>query len=112
MPFRAQGGSSMSLLKRIEGAGATPPGGAMVPSTPSAPQGQSGGIGNSLTQAGGAGTGGLNPPGSPGSGGVPARSARQGLDSIAALRKQPGAEQDNFAELRSRVQQKLIQKIG
>jgi len=37
---------------------------------------------------------------------------RQGLDTIAALRRAPLSEHDSFAELRSRVQQKLIQDIG
>ncbi|HWE64248.1 MAG TPA: CpaF family protein [Chloroflexota bacterium] len=105
----------MSLLKRIEGAGSTPPSGALVPSTPSTPQGQpsqGGTLGNALAQAGGAGTGGAPPQAPQGGAGGQARPARQGLDSIAALRRQPGTEQDNFAELRSRVQQKLIQDIG
>jgi pilus assembly protein CpaF len=69
-------------------------------------------LGNALAQAGGAGTGGAPPQAPQGGAGGQARPARQGLDSIAALRRQPGTEQDNFAELRSRVQQKLIQDIG
>lgn len=109
----------MSLLKRIEGAGTAPPGGAVMPVNPGNAQVQrpaSGGLGNAIAQAGG--TQAPAAPAAPPSGGVagriptPAAPPRQNLDSIAALRRQPDGGHDNFAELRSRVQQKLIQDIG
>jgi pilus assembly protein CpaF len=111
----------MSLLKRIEGASTGAPGEAMVPASPTSPQGpaqrSTGGLGSALATAAGGGTAGLGASGTGGNlggGGIsaPARPTRQGLDTIAALRRTPTTEQDNFAELRSRVQQKLIQDIG
>ena len=101
----------MSLLKRIEGAANTPAPGAVVPAAPQAPNGRptSGGLGNALAQAGG---GTAAPPAPPGSQGGAPRQPRQSLEGIAALRRPATTEQDNFAELRSRVQQKLIQDIG
>ncbi|MDB5074313.1 MAG: type secretion system protein [Chloroflexi bacterium] len=111
----------MSLLKRIEGASTGTSGEAMVPAAPNAPQGQGprtpgSNLGNAISSAGG-GSNGATPPARTGSSlgaaaPTAARPARQGLDSIAALRRTPATEQDNFAELRSRVQQKLIQDIG
>src|SRR5579872_2574348 len=102
----------MSLLKRIEGAG-TPPaaaGGAVTPAAPATgtiPQRTTGGLNTALANAGNA------PPTTPlmPAGAAPARQ-RQGLDTIAALRRPGTSNVDNFSELRSRVQQKLIQDIG
>jgi pilus assembly protein CpaF len=102
----------MSLLKRIEGAGSTPQGNALVPSAPSGPQSTAPSPPPADTMTAFASQ---SPPPPPGASSIQTgllRSNRQSLDSIAALRKQPGQESDNFAELRSRVQQKLIQDIG
>jgi pilus assembly protein CpaF len=103
----------MSLLKRIEGAGTPPgtPGAAVTPAAP--PTGtltprSSGGLNSALANAA------HTPPTTPlipQQGGGPPRQ-RQGLDTIAALRRPGTGDVDNFAELRSRVQQKLIQDIG
>lgn len=107
----------MSLLKRIEGASsgvpgdpsAAPPPASLSSLTPRA----GGALGTALATAGGGGTGSLVPAGGNGSGPLStARPVRQGLDSIAALRRPPSVERDSFSELRSRVQEKLIQDIG
>jgi pilus assembly protein CpaF len=109
----------MSLLKRIEGASSGSPAESAVPAVPSTatpavparPPG--GGLNSALSalsrQEQGSTTSNLAAP--PG-GTVMRPSTRQGLDSIAALRRAPSNDQDNFADLRSRVQQKLIQDIG
>jgi pilus assembly protein CpaF len=106
----------MSLLKRIEGAGTTPQGSALVPSVPPAVPSSSASAGSPAAPPGSLAALAAQPPTGPlGASGIQTgllRGNRQSLDSIAALRKQPGPEGDNFAELRSRVQQKLIQEIG
>ncbi len=109
----------MSLLKRIEGASTGVPGETMVPVAPPNANGgsqpNSGGLGSALTSAGIPASSSY-PVTSPlaGNGAVAqsGRAVRQGLDSIAALRRPAAPEHDNFSELRSRVQQKLIQDIG
>jgi pilus assembly protein CpaF len=112
----------MSLLKRIEGVASTTPESAgaspattavaqVIPTpAPTAPR-VSGGLGSAIANAssGSAGTGPLSPGAATGTG---QRGTRQGLDSLAAMRKTPASEVDSFTDLRSRVQQKLIQDIG
>ncbi|HEY8284053.1 MAG TPA: hypothetical protein VIJ28_06680, partial [Chloroflexota bacterium] len=113
----------MSLLKRIEGASAGAPTESVAPvaiipsQPPPPPRPQAGGLNSALTalnrQEQAPVTNGTISTLAPQVGGNSMRTpARQGLDSIAALRRAPANDQDNFAELRSRVQQKLIQDIG
>jgi len=95
----------VSLLKRIEKVNAgtdKPQNGSAQPSP--APRG----------------TGALRPP-TPNTGGLPTPvtsplaptgGTTRHLDSIAALRRPGGTDQDQFTELRSRVQEKLIAEIG
>src|SRR5258708_7876799 len=108
----------MSLLRRIEGASTGTPDVGAAPASPVSSQPvitkpSTGGLGSALATAAG-GTSGNVPTGAGNLGNVataPPRPVRQGLDSIAALRRTPTTDHDNFSELRSRVQQKLIQDI-
>ncbi len=83
----------MSLLKRIErvNAGGEAPAGTAAPTAP-------------VSRAPIAPT--------PAPAGPPSGGTTRNLDGIAALRRPVGGDQDQFTELRSRVQDKLIAEIG